>query len=681
MIKDFDYEEHSVVSDSTAPSFVDVPDSGSWSKGTFFCVVPPTFQNYQDALRYMLADETFGNGNEPETPEVFKEMLDEYGKDDEVALPKRLIQMRYRDTSLGGNEALNCYPQFDYLDDLVHPEMSLGLAITPEDQKHVYQGTSKGMGRVYAETFDMNQKILYLTFGTPEFSGVTEFYTKAFDNDLMNLMKSGDFLSMETLGRLLGTAVGMILALPLVPFKIAKRLWNMVPDLSNRQVTKYYDMRSTMPLYFKCVNNMIAHMGVNLALTYPSKKRELGQAEAVIGTDSDLKDLYETETIDDEGNYTVQLPKALAEGGWDIYSINKRKYMLNNIASGKEASRFTDLNIDGMIEEFRKAYKDEYATDKDRDMGQVASDSWDEFWQSFNAGIQDATTFIGFRVEKSVDNVESISNSTGESSLASTLNSNADAHRERVFSFMGGTTGVDAIDGFTKALSGFLNSSLDSIGLADMSKVLIGSGRLDIPDVWKGSSFTKNYSFNMTFSTPYPDPISVMQRVYIPFFCILAGALPRAAGRNAYGEPFVCSAYCPGFFGAPLAIIDNMTIRRGKDKHGWTRKGLPKTINVSFSIKDLSPAMYLAISTDSNWLDIFGQNSTFVDYLTTLSGMGLADRLLWSRNMERRFTLMRRLVLKEKLNPHAWGSRFAYSKIGRVISACRPDSDIGDLRR
>jgi hypothetical protein len=88
-------------------------------------------------------------------------------------------------------------------------------------------------------------------------------------------------------------------------------------------------------------------------------------------------------------------------------------------------------------------------------------------------------------------------------------------------------------------------------------------------------------------------------------------------------------------FAIPLGIIDSLNITRGAAEFGWNHARLPTVINVSFSIKDLSPIMHIALA-DSAKLAPFTNNTAFEEYMMTLSGMGLNERLLWASQFSRR---------------------------------------------
>src|SRR5699024_8216171 len=95
------------------------------------------------------------------------------------------------------------------------------------------------------------------------------------------------------------------------------------------------------------------------------------------------------------------------------------------------------------------------------------------------------------------------------------------------------------------------------------SSILTGTIFVDIPEIWQSSSFSKNYSFNITLRAPYGDKVSIFQSIYIPLAMLIALAFPRSGGRNAYGTPFLIRAYSSGMFAIPLGIIDSFSITRG----------------------------------------------------------------------------------------------------------------------
>lgn len=255
--------------------------------------------------------------------------------------------------------------------------------------------------------------------------------------------------------------------------------------------------------------------------------------------------------------------------------------------------------------------------------------------------------YIGFRIESGASTSESMSNSTGDSAIASTLKSTAAASRAKKFTLANGRTGFGPLDAVLAAGGAMVSKVGESLGINGLTDALIrGSGFLDIPEVWSDSSFSKSYSFDIELRSRYGDKVSIYQSIYIPLTMLIAGAFPLGIGKNAYTSPFLMQAFCKGMFSIPLGIVDSLSITRGASEHGWAANGLPTVVKVSISLKDLSPMVFLSM-TDAQLLEPLRSNTSMQDYLMTLSGVELPDRtskremffrkkkitaLLWKKN-------------------------------------------------
>lgn len=639
----------SITTDDMTASLPGVfPDNGGWNKNPFSVRFTKTFEDYRDMLAYSIADEIFDiSRQEPQVHDAMKEIVDNAGQSEESALPKDYMRKKYRDTTLGGNDAINCLYQPNEDADIIHPHMSLGS-----------DGT-EGMGRSYSEKIDDHQRIMYMSFGVPDFLGGAKFYKDAIDGELANLMSKGDnFFSIEKLGRLFGATAGFIVSIPFLPIRFMYKVITFLPNLTKNRPTKYYDFKATMPLYYKIVNTLIAHFAVNMGLV------ENGGSEGQ-DTGSKTSDKTDAELRRDINEETGDGP-LLGEEGFDIYRILMRKYHYNNL------SRAEYETLDDLIEHAIRNQE----TYKEKD----DISWWDQFLQGADTGIKQTLSYIGFRVEKGDSFSETFSNQTGQSSLASTMESRSQDMANKKFTFAGGKTGMGAIDGFIGGLKGFWDGSTQMLGIDGLAKAFIGSGKIDIPDIYLSSEYNNSYSFKMVLNSVYRDPVSIMRSIQVPLSCILAGALPRAIGPNSYTSPFLVQCHCPGMFSIPMGMITDLTLTRGGDIHGWTFSNLPTKIEVSFTISDLSKAVYLTLATNSKWLNVLGQNSSFQEYMLTLSGVGLAERLIWSKNLKRRIAITKQVWKNNKLNQAAWGFRMANTGIGKFISAFQPALDLGKGR-
>jgi len=532
------------------------------------------------------------------------------------ALPSYSLTAKRRDTTLGGNDAINCYYQFNENDDLIHPINKTNTSDTG------------GMGRVYNETFDEQQQLLYLSFGVPDFSSASEFLKNAFNAELASLMNTGDNSIIGMAGRFLGKVAGTVLVFPFLPLKLAVDL------LTNTATpTKYYDFKPTQALYYRVVNTMLAHLAVNMNLA---------------STEAD--------------NLTDGIPDILKKHGLDILTILSRKHWYDRLS---EAGSTTSPNTDEMLKIL--------STDP-----MYEQNMWKNATTGANLGFTEALRYVGFRIEKSADSSETASNTTKEPEILNLINSQVQAGKDRTINWkpLENTTIGSLVGNVYKGIESIFSGVADSLNIQGGIEMLKGSGFVDIPDVWASSSFQKSYSFDFQLRTPFGDPFSVFYSLYVPLVMLIAGAFPRSTGQNSYTSPFLVRAYCKGMFAIPLGIIDSITIKRGAAEYGWSADMLPTQIDISFTIKDLSPIMHMAIADGgfSNWMNILGQNSTFQEYLLTLSGVNIAQRSLKLDLLSKRSKALLKILSNNKLNPIMVGFSLANTKLGRLITKITPIS-------
>ena len=209
-------------------------------------------------------------------------------------------------------------------------------------------------------------------------------------------------------------------------------------------------------------------------------------------------------------------------------------------------------------------------------------------------------------------------------------------------------------------MMGMLASKFKALTSGSGVAAAIGAGisMADIPESWGDSQFSKSYSFNLQLIAPYGDPVTILQTLYMPLCCLLAGSAPRSTGLSTYTSPFYCRAYCKGKFAIPMGMIDSLSIDRGSSTHGWTHAQLPRTIDISFSIKDLTPNMPLTLITanlplkhplsPTGWVKkslangefainyVTRADTTLNQYLMTLAGFGPREFLIPSLKYRQR---------------------------------------------
>lgn len=613
---------------STSSRTILADSDTSWVRVPFLVSFGKTFTKTIEAMRYIADDEDLDEGTI-----ASNWAIDYYSYS---CGAKTLSNSGYTDTRLGANDAINCIWQFNRDDDIVYPLTQTG-------------GTTEcpiGMGRVYAATTNRNQTIAYLTFGVPLFASIMGFWKRAFDSDAITYNITGGFGLSEVIGSLFTKAVGLAgfaLSLPFLPFK-----W--IGDLLSRskeyRIDRFYDLRTTMHLYYRYVDSILSEWGIAVGFR--------GDKIQPVPTD--------------------HVPLALKYTGTSIFNIMAlHAAIMNSERQGLTTS--TGVSYEEALKEFSVMEPDEYDDMQREDTGvqtqqkqqttyptgletnasgntqttsrtaeaiaggsgglRNLSNSTKGPWNNNRVNFLDslmneaagATQFIGFRINKSVDASESFSNSTGPSPLAEMFNNKIKQNMGSVGNEVSQAgTGIGIFDKLVGGAKKILSGAAEFFGAGGLAEAVIGNAFIDVPESYRGSDYSKSHSISLQLRSPYGDISSIYQTIIVPLAMILAMALPRAAGPYSYLSPFLCRVYVKGMFAIPLGIVDSLSIKRGSSEFGWTYQNLPTCIDVTLSIKDLSPLIYMAMS-DSTFPDIFGANTSFREYLLTLAGVGLHERI------------------------------------------------------
>jgi hypothetical protein len=143
------------------------------------------------------------------------------------------------------------------------------------------------------------------------------------------------------------------------------------------------------------------------------------------------------------------------------------------------------------------------------------------------------------------------------------------------------------------------------------------------PELWNNSDYSKSVNFNFNFASPYGDPLSIFQYVYVPFCALMCFALPRQADSNGYVSPFLVRADVPGYLTSDLALITDLSWTRGGDQGLFTKDGLPRAISGTFSVTDLYP--YLAMTKRLSYLSANPSYTVFLDGMAGLHALAKND--------------------------------------------------------
>lgn len=606
----------------------------------------------------------------------------------------------YRDTRVGGNDAINCIWQFCKDDDIVYD-----LTTTQKE-------SGNGLGRVYATTTEKNQQICWFTFGVPFYTPMAAFYKNSFNDELIELNNTGN--TSLTLGKIFGSAFSLVVFLPLLPIRLfgylSSRTRNTYP------VNRFYELRSCMPLYYQYVDTILAQWLVDVGIYNNGKPDNEREKDNWVKTrqnslnGANVSDLYNNNNVLHRSGSSWSanpdmVPDALKATGASIWDILKRRA---NVVWGADTSNEVlnswDAKYEDLVKKFfqtdengvyvntkekpnwwqdkYKALKSENIDYGDDSGGSFSSNPWVENadWETaFKSSALGATQFVGFRVDKGVDSSESFSNSTSPSSFAESFNSTVQEKQRLAIEtgLKGANTGIAAFDAginFTKNLLSTVFDKLKAIdvtGITDIASAAIGGAYIDIPEMYSGSSFSTSHSINFQLRSPYGDYISIYQSIIVPLALIMAGALPRAAGSESYVQPFLCRVYCKGMFSVPMGIIDSLSIKRGASEFGWTYNNLPTCVDVSISIKDMSPIMYLQINNEY-FHGIFETDNAFREYMMTLSGLGLFERISMFSRIRRNIQFAAHRLRNQLFNSAFWTNQAAEFAPVRIVSAFVP---------
>lgn len=628
----------------------------------------------------------------------------------------------FSDTRVGCNDAINPYWQFNRDDDICPPAL-IPQSIkadknfsTSGDRYKAECAHAVGMGRVYAETYDAQQQIVWFEAGIPKFTNIINYYRDAMDYDVAAVMNNGDLSIVSRVISGLFKITAFVLTAGLCSAMYISRWLDAAVD---ERITKYYSFSSTMTLYYAMVNSMLQYTAVSMGL-YPLSLNErhgikLGKSyieKVDANTNQTTYEGYEPVTEIDENGFehthyeskTIQVDKKLSSSemskldgipeilrdGVDIFKImNRKSRMIDQNNATFTIEELIDIQA-SKKEQYQNLFlEDEPEPDYSEESGWFFKDAVSNWWSTLKGSVLGSGNFVGFKVERTSINSETFTNTTGPTGLADKINSEAKAKKDELDELGGskaaafGLKLADAIkeagnwkDGLRKAIGqeameGAASALSRAVGF-DIGTVLkTGNGFLEIPKVWKESSMGDR-SYNLTFKlrSRYGDPISIFQSIYIPLFLLMALSIPRAVGAHAYTGPFIIRAYCKGMFHIPVGIVTNLTITRGREEYGWSSQFLPLEVDVSMTIQDLSPMVFISMNYGA--LDTFTKNSTMQSYLETLSALGLRDMIYWYPKIVRKTYAALATAKTTIFNPSYGGTLLGKSRLGKIASAFVP---------
>nr|DAE08524.1 MAG TPA: SH3 domain protein [Myoviridae sp. ctwwN25] len=255
---------------------------------------------------------------------------------------------------------------------------------------------------------------------------------------------------------------------------------------------------------------------------------------------------------------------------------------------------------------------------------------------SLVGNAQDYTN-IPFYLDTETSVSESFDSQTTESSLASTVNGISDLGRE--LNFLTGYSGslmnsdwlaehadvATNIENVNNMINDVLGKGNFLSNLTKHLSTVASGGRLIFPKIWSDSSMSKTYNVKVKLVSPDANKLSIFLNVLVPLFHLIGLVAPQsiASNPNGYTSPFIVRAMYKSFFNVDMGIITSMSIDKGGNC-GWTVDGLPTSIEVDMTIKDLyDMAFTITPTTSTNFKYDTLDNTAQLDYIANLCGINM----------------------------------------------------------
>ena len=269
--------------------------------------------------------------------------------------------------------------------------------------------------------------------------------------------------------------------------------------------------------------------------------------------------------------------------------------------------------------------------------GRLDTMDWREYTMGHIKGLFSSAEYshIPFYLDSDTNISEDFGNSLGESSLASTVNGVSDLGRE--LNFLTGYTSraldtdflsegtVTYIENIQQEIEQILGKGNFLTNLTKHLSTVASGGRLTFPKIWTDSDIGRSYNVKIKLVSPDANKLSIFLNILVHLFHLIGLVAPQsiATNPNGYTSPFIVRALYKSFFNVDMGIITSMSVDRGGNCM-WTVDGLPTSIEVSMTIKDLYEVMSISKTTlTSNWKYDTMSNTAQMDYIANLCGINM----------------------------------------------------------
>jgi len=246
------------------------------------------------------------------------------------------------------------------------------------------------------------------------------------------------------------------------------------------------------------------------------------------------------------------------------------------------------------------------------DIGMVAIKSTDgtERYQKIlsSYGIQMRSKRLKFAALNEGSISDDISNSYGASFLGSSVSFFGSNQFSNLYSLMKRNPALDkyskqieakmkniatnARDVISKALDNNASQTQSLGGVFDSITSLAMGLRIDLADIWQGSSASSSYSFTVRlYNTNPKDDNAYLKNIIEPLIAILSLVAPVSEDGIFYDRPFIARIEAPGMYLVKEAAITGVSITKGGDANDYTYEQRPNLVDIRLSFQSLYPAM------------------------------------------------------------------------------------------
>ena len=237
--------------------------------------------------------------------------------------------------------------------------------------------------------------------------------------------------------------------------------------------------------------------------------------------------------------------------------------------------------------------------------------------------LQDGAQWVTWRIDGRDTTQRSWSNSTKEPEISGKVNSMTSAARSLDVNTSGGKTGADFVDGAIENVKSALGGALDTLHLTGLA-ALYSQSVVDFPEVWDSSDTSgDDFTLNIPLRAWSGNDLDVFQEIIVPIAFWIAAVCPLSTGKQTYIHPFYLECYSRGRFAFRNAMVTNVSMTFGVGNLGWRKDGIPLSVDISVTIKDLSRVMHMPLVTDPG---VFDDDNKFSDFMAVLGGASLHQR-------------------------------------------------------